>query len=205
MEMFAVETSTNAPSPTKENGTYVDDHGSSTINEGLNTKENSHLTNGNGHLTNGNGHLTNDNQHLANGHKPSTNTDESSTTGDGPKYWFLTSGTDLSRMLQEANYPEEAQRLFLDYYRETICPLLGEKPEKDSKPAAVGWDGSPFEYSFEFKGSTKKASVRFVLDLSELRPANVEYPLSIRNSERVLNTLVKQSPMFDDTWVSKFA
>lgn len=120
---------------------------------------------------------------------------------EGPSYWWRTSGSDLSRMLQEASYPEEAQRQFLDYYRDTICPLLGNKPESNSIHAAVGWDGNPFEYSFEFKGSTKNPGVRFVLDLSELRPADKEHPLSIANSEKVLETLAKRSPMFDDTWV----
>ena len=123
---------------------------------------------------------------------------------NGSDYWWRTSGTDLSRMLQEADCPEEAQRQFLDFYRETLCPLLGGRPEKDSLPAAVGWDGNPFEYSFEFKGSTKNPGVRFVLDLSELRPADKEYPLSIANSEKVLQTLNKRSPMFDDTWVCIF-
>ena len=124
-----------------------------------------------------------------------------SMNGEGPSYWWRTSGSDLSRMLHEANYPEEAQRQFLDYYRDTLCPLLGNKPESNSLPAAVGWDGNPFEYSFEFKGSTKNPGVRFVLDLSELRPPNKDHPLSIANSEKVLETLAKQSPMFDDKWV----
>ena len=188
MNICALKMSTNAPGPNEEIGTSVDDNKSMIIIEEPNT--------------NGDGHLTNGNRPLANGHGPSTNANESSSTDGGLNYWFLTSGTDLSRMLQEANYPEEAQRQFLDYYRETICPLLGGKPEKDSKHAAVGWDGNPFEYSFEFKGSTKKPGVRFVLDLNELRPTNVEYPLSIRNSEQVLDSLVEKSPMFDDTWVS---
>lgn len=121
--------------------------------------------------------------------------------GEGQSYWWHTSGQDLLRMLQEAHCPEAAQHQFLDFYRNIICPLLGTKPESNSKPAAVGWDGNPFEYSFEFKGSTKKPGVRFVLDLSELRPENKEYPLSIANSEKVLETLAKRSPMFDDSWV----
>lgn len=190
MEMFAVETSTDAASQTNGNCTFV--------------AGNRPMIKSEGPITNGDGRLTNGNQPLANGHGPSAKVDEYPTTSEGSNYWWLTSGADLSRMLQEANYPEEARHQFLDYYRETICPLLGEKPEKKSKYAAVGWDGNPFEYSFEFKGSTKKPGVRFVVDLSELRPANVEYPLSITNSEKVLDTLAKRSPMFDDSWVSTF-
>ena len=124
-----------------------------------------------------------------------------SLNGEGQSYWWRTSGQDLSRMLQEAQCCEAARDQFLDFYRNVICPLLGNKPESNSKPAAVGWDGNPFEYSFEFKGSTKKPGVRFVLDLSELRPENEESPLSIANSEKVLETLAKRSPMFDDSWV----
>lgn len=125
----------------------------------------------------------------------------SSVDIDGASYWWRTSGQDLSRMLQEANCMEECQRQFLDFYRDTLCPLLGNKPKSGSLPAAVGWDGNPFEYSFEFKGSTKKPGVRFVLDLSELRPSDKDYPLSVENVENVLEVLAKRSPMFDDTWV----
>ena len=142
-----------------------------------------------------------------NGDVPATNGNGStidtatSLNAEGQSYWWRTSGQDLSRMLQEAHCSEAARDQFLDFYRDVICPLLGNKPESNSKPAAVGWDGNPFEYSFEFKGSTKKPGVRFVLDLSELRPENKEYPLSIANSEKVLETLAKRSPMFDDSWV----
>jgi hypothetical protein len=120
---------------------------------------------------------------------------------DGPTYWWLTSGLDLSRMLVEAGYSEECRRQFLEFFRETICPLLGGRPEPWSLPAAVGWDGNPFEYSFEFKGSTKKAGVRFVLDLTELRPAKKERPLDVTTVERALDVLRKRSPLYDETWV----
>ncbi|KAI1676099.1 Trp-DMAT domain containing protein [Pyrenophora tritici-repentis] len=93
---------------------------------------------------------------------------------DGAMYWFRTSGQDLARMMQEASFPEETSRQFLTFYHDIICPLLANKPKSDSLPTAVGWDGNPFEYSFEFKGSTKKPGVRFVLDLSEARPPNHE-------------------------------
>jgi hypothetical protein len=59
-------------------------------------------------------------------------------------------------MMEEAGYPEETKRQFLTFYRDVICPLLANKPTSDSLPTAVGWDGNPFEYSFEFKASTKK-------------------------------------------------
>lgn len=121
--------------------------------------------------------------------------------GDGATYWWLTSGQDLSRMLTEAGYPEECRRQFLDFYRNTVCPQLGGRPEPGSLPAAVGWDGNPFEYSFEFKGSTKKAGVRFVLDLSELRPGRKDGPLDLTTVEKVLDVLREKSPMYDETWV----
>lgn len=78
---------------------------------------------------------------------------------DGALYWWQTSGQDLSRMLQEAGYPDEARRQFLEFFRDTLCPALGAKPYDRSLRTAVGWDGSPFEYSFEFKQSTKNAGV----------------------------------------------
>lgn len=121
---------------------------------------------------------------------------------DGEMYWFRTSGQDLARMMQEADYPDETKSQFLTFYRNTICPLLATKPRPDSRPTAVGWDGNPFEYSFEFKASTKKTGVRFVLDLSEYRPPNLENPLSLETVEKVLDVLSAKSPLYDDHWVS---
>ncbi|KAH7313942.1 aromatic prenyltransferase [Stachybotrys elegans] len=103
-------------------------------------------------------------------------------------------------MLDEANYPQQTKHQFLDFYRDTICPLLGSAPGPGSLPTAVGWDGSPFEYSFEFKGTTRNPGVRFVLDLSQLRPADDEHPLESPNVNAVIKTLSMTSPMFDDSW-----
>lgn len=121
---------------------------------------------------------------------------------EGALYWWLTSGQDLTRMMEEADYPEQTKQQFLDFYREVICPLLGGRPEPGCMPTAVGWDGNPFEYSWEFKGSTKKAGVRFVLDLSEVRPPNAESPMSLATVEKVLDVLSKKSPLYNDHWVS---
>lgn len=115
-------------------------------------------------------------------------------------YWWNTSGRDLSNMLHEANYPEEVQRHFLSYYRDTICPLLGARHGSTSTKSGVGWDGNPLEYSFELKGSTKSQSVRFVVDLTELRPANKANPLSMATTQKVVNALAERTPGFDDTW-----
>ncbi|RLL97902.1 hypothetical protein CFD26_105210 [Aspergillus turcosus] len=115
-------------------------------------------------------------------------------------YWWLTSGRDLARMLQEAQYPEDAQRQFLLFFRDTLCPMLGGRPEADSLRSGVGWDGNPFEYSFELKSSGGAQTVRFVIDVSPLRPADEANPLGIRNFEIVLDALAKRTPGFDDTW-----
>ena len=115
-------------------------------------------------------------------------------------YWWNTTGRDLANMMHEADYPEEAQRHFLTYYRDNICPLLGNPPDKDSAPSGVGWDGNPLEYSFEVKGSIKKKSVRFVVDLTELRPSEPNNPLSMANTQKMVDVLAKKTPGFDDSW-----
>ena len=115
-------------------------------------------------------------------------------------YWWNTSGSDLANMLHEANYPEEVQRHFLSYYRDNICPLLGGRPDSTSTKSGVGWDGNPLEYSFELKGSMKSKSVRFVVDLTELRPTDGSQPLSMANTQKVVDALAEKTPGFDDTW-----
>lgn len=124
---------------------------------------------------------------------------ESHKTSDA-SYWWQTSGRDLARMLEEAEYSEEVRKQFLDFYRDVLCPQLGTKPRPDSKVACMSWDGTPFEYSFELRGSTKKQKVRFSIDLTQLRPTDPEYPLNINGTQTVVNVLSKKTPGFDDSW-----
>lgn len=120
---------------------------------------------------------------------------------DDALYWWRTSGLDLARMMEEASFPDKTKDQFLTFYSSVICPLLKGRPQPGSMPTAVGWDGNPFEYSWEFKGSTKKSSVRFVLDLSEVRPPNKNCPMSVDTVEEVLKVLKDKSPLYDDHWV----
>ena len=121
-------------------------------------------------------------------------------TLQGPSYWWSTSGRDLANMLHEANYPEEAQRSFLSFYQTVICPQLGGRPGANSTKSGVGRDGNPFEYSFELKGSTRSQAVRFVVDVSQIRPIDQANPLSMKTTQNVVDELAKRTPGFDDTW-----
>ena len=121
-------------------------------------------------------------------------------TVQGLSYWWSTSGRDLANMLHEANYPEEAQRSFLSFYQTVICPQLGRQPDANSTKSGVGRDGNPFEYSFELKGSTRSQAVRFVVDVSQLRPVDKANPLSMETTQNVVDVLAKRTPGFDDAW-----
>lgn len=116
-------------------------------------------------------------------------------------YWWNTSGHDLAKMLEQASYPTEVQHQFLSYYKNVLCPLLGNPPGKDSARASTAWDGNPLSYSFELKGSSRSQSVRFTADLTELRPAPTDNPLGTGNTDKMCEGLSKQTPGFDDRWV----
>ncbi|KAI0808547.1 aromatic prenyltransferase [Xylaria sp. FL0064] len=102
--------------------------------------------------------------------------------------------------MSAAEYPEEAQRQFLDFFRSTVSLRLGARPDGMSGRSFMVWDGSPFEYSFELKGSSSKPSVRFVVDLAQLRPLDSNYALSISTTQEVVDELAGRIPGFDDTW-----
>lgn len=119
----------------------------------------------------------------------------------GVDFWWATSGRDLTRMLQEADYPEDAQRNFLTFYRDVICPRLGGRPLPGSLLSGVGRDGNPFEYSFELKDTDASKAIRFVVDVTTLRPhEDPQGPLSMRSNREVIEAIGKQTPDFDDTW-----
>ncbi|KAL8792765.1 MAG: hypothetical protein Q9195_004652 [Heterodermia aff. obscurata] len=116
------------------------------------------------------------------------------------QYWEESTGSDLANMLSEADYPEEVRRRFLTFYRDYVCPQLGSRPDEDSAKSCIGRDGDCFEYSYEFKGSTKHPGVRFGVDLSSLRPVDIATPLSIAKSQKVIDEIGKRTLGFDDTW-----
>ncbi|KAI1172936.1 aromatic prenyltransferase [Nemania sp. FL0916] len=118
------------------------------------------------------------------------------------QYWWKTTGRDLANMLHTANYPENTQHTFLEYYKNVLCPLLGNPiNESDAMHAkSWTWDGSTHEYSFEIKGSTKALDVRFVADFSQLRPVNWNNPLSPACTEAVISSFASRAPGFNDTW-----
>ncbi len=125
--------------------------------------------------------------------------DWSSSAGS---YWWLTSGRDLSIMLQEANYLEAVQERFLEFYRDVICPQLGGRPSDASGESSIVWDGTPLEYSFELRDSTGDIKVRFTVDLSQLNPIDLSNPLGTAPARKVISLLPGIVPGFDDTWAS---
>ncbi|KAI1366445.1 aromatic prenyltransferase [Xylaria arbuscula] len=103
-------------------------------------------------------------------------------------------------MMSVAEYSQEARRQFLDFFRDTIIPRLGSRPDSTSGRSGMAWDGSPFEYSFELKGSSSTPSVRFVVDLARLRPSDIDFPLNTSNTQRVIDVLAQRIRGFNDTW-----
>ena len=123
-------------------------------------------------------------------------------TAADSQYWWNTGGRDLSKMLTEANYPEEVQSSFLSFFREIVCPQLGSRPDATSAKSCASWDGNPLEYSFELKNSTKCPAVHLGIDLSQLHPGPADNvnPLSMANAQNVVDSLAERTPGFDDAW-----
>ncbi|KAF3766665.1 aromatic prenyltransferase [Cryphonectria parasitica EP155] len=105
-------------------------------------------------------------------------------------------------MLRAADYPQATQHAFLSYYRDAICPLLGDAPDVSDPSQALSWtwDGSTHEYSFEFKKGDDKPEVRFVLDACRLRPVDASNPLSPLPTDMLIETFASRTPGFDSTW-----
>ncbi|KAG5914173.1 hypothetical protein E4U42_000654 [Claviceps africana] len=126
----------------------------------------------------------------------------------GSDYWWLTSGHDIAHLMRESHYPDHVARQVLSYFRQHICPKLGDEVTPASKKSGLGWDGSPFEYGIEFKSTGAGQTVRFGVDLANLKaPAaghghddDAEGVLSTTDACRVVETIVGRTPDFDDTW-----
>ncbi|KOS19523.1 Tryptophan dimethylallyltransferase [Escovopsis weberi] len=116
------------------------------------------------------------------------------------EFWWLTSGQDLARMLNEADYSEAARDAFLAFWRDVVCPQLGSGPGPTSGKSSISWDGNPFEYSFDLKGSTAKPKVRVCVDATQLRPGNPSRPLCTATTRRIIAWMRDHLAGFDETW-----
>lgn len=105
--------------------------------------------------------------------------------------------------MKVAAYPAETQNVFLSYYHDVVCPLLGSAPDASDPGQAKSWtwDGSTHEYSFEIKeGEIDRPEVRFVLDTSCLQPRDAANPLNLVFTDVLINTFARRAPGFDSTW-----
>ncbi|CAJ2502749.1 Uu.00g101430.m01.CDS01 [Anthostomella pinea] len=130
-----------------------------------------------------------------------TPADGAASMSDGSQYWWKTTGRDLANMLHAAQYPETTQRVFMSYYRDNLCPLMGGDPNAGDEANLKSWvwDGSTHE-CFELKGSMKDPEVRFVVDFSQLRPVEWANPLSPAVTDAAIASFAARAPVFDDTW-----
>ncbi|KAG6015446.1 hypothetical protein E4U43_005292 [Claviceps pusilla] len=131
----------------------------------------------------------------------------SRTKRTGSDYWWLTAGHDIAHLMQEASYPDHVRRQFLSFFRQNICPLLGDEVTPASKKSGLGWDGSPFEYAVDVKKEGVQQVVALIVDLANLKaPAadgldeDPEGILSTANARKVIGTMADKTPGFDDTW-----
>ncbi|KAI1074117.1 tryptophan dimethylallyltransferase-domain-containing protein [Whalleya microplaca] len=121
----------------------------------------------------------------------------SSETAKGTMYWWQTTGRNLARMLDVAQYPPDTQARFLSFYLEQICPLFGDPPARKNANSwlrsSLSWDGTPIEYSFDFKETGGLPDVRFSIDLAPVRPLNKSAPLSTAPSQKLLDTFISRN------------
>lgn len=121
----------------------------------------------------------------------------------GENYWWRTTGREIFNMMKVAAYPQATRNAFLSYYHDVMCPLLGAAPDASDPRQAKSWtwDGSTHEYSFELtKGETHRPKVRFVLDVSCLRPVDSANPLNLVPTDMLIHTFAGRAPGFDSTW-----
>lgn len=116
------------------------------------------------------------------------------------QYWWQSTGQNLADMLRAADYSEDAQYEFLSFYRDHICPELGNSPEVDSVKSIITYDGTPIEYSYSFSGTLGHPTVRFVADLSPLRPLNATDPFKTDGMRRAIDAFLERSNQADATW-----
>lgn len=119
-------------------------------------------------------------------------------------FWWRTTGYMLAHLLQQAGYNIHAQYACLLFYRTTIAPSLGARPNNAGRPSK--WrsyttdDFSPIEYSWNWGSHGTKPQIRFAIEAIGSETGSLIDPFNQSKSIEMISKLsAKTQPQIDLT------
>ncbi|KAK6210532.1 hypothetical protein LQW54_006140 [Pestalotiopsis sp. IQ-011] len=114
-------------------------------------------------------------------------------------YWWTMLGRSLSALLKSSQYAKEEQLYYLRWYQQWIPYSLGPKPVGGNayyRPTFTH-DGSPLEYSLNWKEKKAHQTVRFTTEPCFREAGTVADPLNQLTAKRLLVAMAKDVTSID--------
>lgn len=116
-------------------------------------------------------------------------------------FWWGALGRSFASLLSASQYCHKQQLQYLRWFYKTIAPSLGPRPT-NGKPhyaATFTYDGSPFEYSLNWKEKKASQIIRFTTEPSSLEAGTAADPFNQLTAKEVLKGLTEYIPGLDLT------
>jgi DMATS type aromatic prenyltransferase len=121
-------------------------------------------------------------------------------------FWWSSVGQSLATLLRTNQYGEDEQLFYLRWFQQWIMAALGPRPI-DGKPhygASFVYDGSPVEFSINWKEKRAEQTVRFTIEPCSLKAGTAADPLNQIAAKELLHSMARVVPGIDLTRFNLF-
>lgn len=122
------------------------------------------------------------------------------------EFWWDAFGEPLATLLKTSQYSEEEQLYYLRWFHQWIMPSLGPRP-LNGKPhfgATLTYDGSPLEYSLNWKEKKSNQTIRFTTEPCSRKAGTAADPLNQLAAKDLLTAMAKDISGIDLTRFNLF-
>lgn len=133
-------------------------------------------------------------------------TQEMQTRHDDQVYWWTLLSQSFATMLRTSQYSEKDQLYYIRWFQKWVLSSLGPQPVGGNAfyPPTFIYDGSPIEFSLNWKEKKMGQTVRFTTEPVTGAAGTVDDPLNQRASRDLLTEMSKDVPGIDLARFSTF-
>jgi DMATS type aromatic prenyltransferase len=133
-------------------------------------------------------------------------TEDAHSENEGHDFWWSAVGQSFAILLKTNQYSEDDQRFYVRWFQQWITASLGPRPI-NGKPhygATFVYDGSPVEFSVNWKEKKPEQTVRFTIEPCSSKAGTAADPLNQLAAKDLLQSMARVVPGIDLTRFNLF-
>jgi DMATS type aromatic prenyltransferase len=123
-------------------------------------------------------------------------TEDAHSENEGHGFWWSAVGQSFAILLKTNQYSEDDQRFYVRWFQQWITASLGPRPI-NGKPhygATFVYDGSPVEFSVNWKEKKPEQTVRFTIEPCSSKAGTAADPLNQLAAKDLLQSMARVVP-----------